>query len=203
MRLHFTLAAALLLATLAIYNQSQAAGPQSGRLAALTARQNLCDLIAYARADGHISQSERNIILEEAQSVLTPTEYANFKQVLDRIAPPAPPAKFKTRQYYVMMPARKAPQALAQRMVPATTQPASQVAAQKTAPAATQPASQVATQKTPQEIPQKVAQQPVQKPVQETASEKKATPPTGAGPELVIPAGALMPDGVAQPVFLR
>lgn len=91
MRLHFACVAALSLATLVAGGQSLAAGNQSGRLAALTARQGLCDMIAYAQADGHISQSERVAILQEAKSILTPQEFQSFKQALDRVAPPPPP----------------------------------------------------------------------------------------------------------------
>jgi hypothetical protein len=90
MLLRCTLGAALIL-TIAACGQSLAAGTQSGHLAALAARQDLCDLICYAKADGTISQSERTIILKEAKSALPADEYATFKQTLDRIAPPAKP----------------------------------------------------------------------------------------------------------------
>ena len=100
MRLQWTLGAALLLATLAATDQSLAAGNQSGRLAALAARQDLCDLICYAKADGHISQAERVLILNEAKSVLSHDEYLSFKQTLDRIAPPPKPKpKAKTQTH--------------------------------------------------------------------------------------------------------
>jgi hypothetical protein len=137
MRLHWTLGAAILLATLAVGDQSRAAGNESGRLAALTARQDLCDLICYAKADGYISQTERVLILGEAKSVLSHDEYLNFKRTLDRIAPPPKP--------------KAKPKHVAKASRPKTKKPA--------------------------------------------AVEK--------GPDLVIPASAILPDGVAQPVFLR
>ena len=135
MRLRWTLGAALLLATLAAGSQSLAAKSESGHLAALTARQDLCDLICYARAGGSISQANRILILEEAKSVLSHDEYLTFKRTLDRIAPPPKP---KAKQKHVA----------------------------------------------------------------KTTHKKKASP-AEKGPELVIPASAILPDGVAQPVFLR
>jgi hypothetical protein len=97
MLLRSTLGAALIL-TIAACGQSLAAANQSGHLAALAARQDLCDLVCYAKADGTISQSERAIILQDAKSVLSPAEYLTFKQNLDRIAPP-PPKKPATKHF--------------------------------------------------------------------------------------------------------
>jgi hypothetical protein len=94
MRQRWTLGAAVLLMTLAAWGQSLATGAQSGRLEALAARRDLCDLVCYARAaDGSISQANRIYILKEAKEVLSPDEYRSFKQALDRIAPPKPTAK--------------------------------------------------------------------------------------------------------------
>jgi hypothetical protein len=135
MRLQWTLGTALLLATLAVAGQSLAAGNESGRLAAFAARQDLCDMICYAKASGHISEGTRFLILNEAKSVLSHDEFLTFKQTLDRVAPP-PKAK------------------------------------------------------------------PKHKHVAKTTYQKKSAP-TAKGPELVIPASAILPDGVAQPVFLR
>jgi hypothetical protein len=134
MRLLWTLGTALLLATPAVGGQSLAAGNESGRLAAFAARQDLCDMICYAKASGHISEGTRFLILNEAKSVLSHEEYLTFKQTLDRVAPPPKP---KLKHKHVAKTAHKKP----------------------------------------------------------AAAEK--------GPELVIPASALLPDGVAQPVFLR
>ena len=135
MRLRWTLGAALLLTTLAAGGQSLASQTESGHLAALPARQDLCDLICYARAGGSIIQSNRILILNEAKSVLSHEEYLSFKRTLDRIAPPPP--KPKAKQKHLVKTARKKPAAV----------------------------------------------------------EK--------GPELVIPASVILPDGVASPVFLR
>ena len=95
MRLQFTLGAALLLTMLAACGQSFAMGTDSGRLGALAARQDLCDLVCYARrADGSISQANRALILKEAKGLLSHEEYVSFKQTLDRISPPPkPPVK--------------------------------------------------------------------------------------------------------------
>jgi hypothetical protein len=154
MRLQWMLGAALLLATLAASGQSLAAGTESGRLAALTARQDLCDLICYAKADGHISQTERALIIREAKSVLSHDEYQSFKRTLDRIAPP--PKVAAKRKHLAKM-----------------------------------------TQKPTQKAIQTATQKPAQK-----ATQRKPAP-AERGPELVIPASAVLPDGVAPPVYLR
>jgi hypothetical protein len=83
---------ALLMTTLAACGQSLVAGTGSGRLGAMAARQDICDLICYAKADGSISQAERVLILKEARAVLSHEEYLGFKQTLDRISPPKKPA---------------------------------------------------------------------------------------------------------------
>ncbi len=139
MRLRWTLGAVLLLATLAVGGQSLAAATQSGRLAALAARQDLCDMICYARADGHISRTERVLILQEAKSALSHDEYLTFKRALDRIAPPPKPM---------------------------------------------------------------LKHKHVAKATHKTAVKKKPAPVEKRS-ELVIPASAILPDGMARPVFLR
>jgi hypothetical protein len=158
MRLQWTLGAALLLGTLAVTDQSLAAGNQSGRLAALAARHDLCDLICYAKADGCISQAERVLIVNEAKSVLSHDEYLTFKQTLDRIAPPPKPnpkakPKHLTKTSYVAKP--------------------------------TQVAKPTHVTKTPLKV------------------QKKKPATVEKGPDLVIPAGAILPEGVSQPAFLR
>ncbi len=135
MRLRWTLGAALLFATLAVGGQSLATQTESGHLAALAARQDLCDLICYARSGGSISQTYRILILSRAKSVLSHEEYLTFKRTLDRIAPPPKP---KAKQKHVAKTFRQ-----------------------------------------------------------------KNPAPAETGPGLVIPAGAILPDGVAPPVFLR
>jgi hypothetical protein len=125
MLLRCTLGAALIL-TFAAYGQSLGAGTQSGHLAALAARQDLCDLICFAKADGTISQSERVIILKQAKSALPASEYATFKQTLDRIAPPktatakhlakTTPKKLKTRQMAKITPTKPKVEQLAKTM---------------------------------------------------------------------------------------
>jgi len=93
MRLQFTLGAALLLTTLADCGQSFAMGTDFGRFGALAARQDLCDLVCYARrADGSISQANRVLILKEAKGLLSHEEYVSFKRTLDRISPPPKPS---------------------------------------------------------------------------------------------------------------
>jgi hypothetical protein len=64
-------------------------------LAALTARQDLCDEVCIARAEGKISPEHRYTILADAKQILKPEEYEGFKRALDRIAPPPPPAPTK------------------------------------------------------------------------------------------------------------
>ncbi|MFZ1935468.1 MAG: hypothetical protein WCB27_19700 [Thermoguttaceae bacterium] len=141
MRLQWTLGAALLLAMLAAGGQSLAAAKDSGHLAALAARQDLCDMVCFAMADGHMSQAHRALILQEAKSVLSPAEYLTFKRTLDRIAPPPKP-RVKGKHMVKAAPKKKP--------TPTTT--------------------------------------PV---------------PVHGGPELVIPASANQPDGMAPPEFLR
>jgi hypothetical protein len=141
MRLQWTLGAALLLATLVTGGHSLAAGNDSGRLSALAARQDLCDMVCFAMTEGHMNPVYRAIIIRQAKSVLSPEEYVSFKRSLDRVAPPPPPRpKLKHKHMAKMMP-KPSP---------------------KTTPA-----------------------------------------PAEKGPELVIPASASLPDGMAPPVFLR
>ena len=55
MRLRWMFGAVLLLATLATSGQTLAAGKDSGRLAALAARQDLCDMVCFAMTEGHMN----------------------------------------------------------------------------------------------------------------------------------------------------
>lgn len=89
MRFRWTFGCTFLVAMI-VAGQSEAA---VGRLEALTARRDLCDLICYAMADGSVSNFERKIILTEAKDVLTSEEYVSFKKTLDRISPPKKPKK--------------------------------------------------------------------------------------------------------------
>jgi hypothetical protein len=75
--------------------QLTAAGP--GRLAALSAREQLKDEVCIAMADGHISRLERALILSHAGSILTPAEYRTFRDSLDGISRPGSVAR-RTRQ---------------------------------------------------------------------------------------------------------
>jgi hypothetical protein len=65
-----------------------AQGP--GRLAALSARQQLRDEVCIAMADGRISRLERFLILADGKRILKPEEYAGFRESLERLSPPAP-----------------------------------------------------------------------------------------------------------------
>lgn len=145
MQIRFVVGVALLLSVLAACDQSLALGAEPNRLQAMVARQDLCDKVSYAKADGSVSQLERALILSDAKACLSHEEYLQFKQSLDRIAPSKKPAA-----KYVVKTKRKSP--------------------------AKNPAS-LASQKRP--VPQK----------------------TQDG--LVIPAGAILPDRMAQPAFLR
>jgi len=157
MRLRWTFGAALLL-TLATCGQSSGMGTESGHLGALAARQDLCDLICYARADGTISQAERILILKEAKGVLTHEEYLSFKQTLDRISPPKKPT---TKQL----------------------------------------AKTTAKKPTTKQLAKTTAKKPTAKQLAKTTRKKPAPVKTESG--LVIPASAILPDGVAPPVLLR
>ena len=72
-----------------------AAAGEPGHLAALAARQNLCDevCIAIAMGDGRLTPGRRYEILSDAKRILKPEEYAGFRQNLDRVSPPPPPAQ--------------------------------------------------------------------------------------------------------------
>jgi len=113
-----------------------AQGP--GRLAALSARQQLRDEVCIAMADGRISRLERFFILTDARRILKPEEYASFKQSLDRLAPPPPPV------------VKKQP-ATAAKKQPATM--AHKDATKKSTPAAPQKPSPVATMSSTPTIP--------------------------------------------------
>ena len=88
MRFPWTLSIALTLTTLVVGSQSSAMGKESSRLAELAARQDLCDDVCIARADGRITQRERVAILLQAKKILPAEEYLSFKQSLDRLSPP-------------------------------------------------------------------------------------------------------------------
>jgi hypothetical protein len=75
--------------------QLTAQGP--GRLAALSARQQLRDEVCIAMADGKLSRYERSVLLANARQMLKPEEYASFRASLDRLSPPAPPPKYAVR----------------------------------------------------------------------------------------------------------
>jgi hypothetical protein len=75
--------------------QITAQGP--GRLAALSARQQLRDQVCIAMADGKLSRYERSVLLANAKQMLKPEEYASFRESLNRVSPPAPPAKYAVR----------------------------------------------------------------------------------------------------------
>jgi hypothetical protein len=61
---------------------------EPNRLAALAARQDLCDRVYIAMADGHISPAERYAIFLQAKTLLKPDEYQSFKRAVDRLSPP-------------------------------------------------------------------------------------------------------------------
>jgi hypothetical protein len=82
------LGAAFLAATLVVTGQSQAAGTKPYSLQMLAARQDLRDMVCYAKADGTISPFERSMILREAKGILSNEEYVKFKKAFDRISPP-------------------------------------------------------------------------------------------------------------------
>jgi hypothetical protein len=88
MRFQRTLGAAILAATLATTGQSQAAATKPYSLQMLAARQDLRDMVCYARADGSISPFERSMILREAKGTLSNEEYVKFRTALDRLSPP-------------------------------------------------------------------------------------------------------------------
>ena len=61
---------------------------EPNRLAALAARQTLCDQVHIAMADGHISPGERYALFVHAKAILKPDEYQSFKKAVDRLSPP-------------------------------------------------------------------------------------------------------------------
>ena len=82
--------ASLLLVFFAV-EPASASWLKPSRLQALAARQDLCDEVAIAMADGIITHWERAEILSDAKQILNPEEYASFKRAFERIAPPPPP----------------------------------------------------------------------------------------------------------------
>jgi hypothetical protein len=92
MRLPWTLGAAILLVTLIVSGQSSASEATSSHLRTLAARQDLCDMVCFAKAEGSISRANRIAILSEAREILSHDEYLKFKKALDRIAPPPKPS---------------------------------------------------------------------------------------------------------------
>jgi hypothetical protein len=77
---------ALLTLTILAGSTHSALGKETGRLAAFAARQDLHDEVCICMADGRISPIERANTLQAAKKILTPEEYAGFKQNLDRIS---------------------------------------------------------------------------------------------------------------------
>ena len=63
-------------------------GVPPSRYAALAARQDLCDEVAVATADGRLNSDDRLEILADAKTILKPDEYQSFKRALDRRWPP-------------------------------------------------------------------------------------------------------------------
>ena len=61
---------------------------EPSRLQALAARQDLCDDVCIAMADGHIDRAERYAILANAKNILKTEEYSGFKRTLNRLSPP-------------------------------------------------------------------------------------------------------------------
>lgn len=106
--------AALLLTLVASSTHIATAG-EPGRLAAFAARQDLCDQISLAMADGQIDRAERYTILLNAKPILKPDEYESFKHTMNRVSPPVPVAKHSTKS-------RKLP-TLAQKKVPPAATP--------------------------------------------------------------------------------
>lgn len=186
MRLHSMFTAALLLAMLAANGQFLFAGTQSGRLAAFAARQDLSDMIAFAQADGKITPVERSLILQEAQWALSKPEYERFVQAFDRIAPPPPKAKPVVQRVRPVQQLVKASPA----KVPSPKATSVKAFVQKT------PAYRLSAYKAPQKVAPATKATPV------TTTPKKAAP-AQTGSELVMPASANLPDGVAPPVFFR
>ena len=59
-----------------------------GRLAALSARQQLRDEVCIAMADGRVTHFERAMILAHARRILKSEEFGSFKESLDYLSPP-------------------------------------------------------------------------------------------------------------------
>lgn len=81
------------LMTLVVGNAPMASSAEPGRLAAFAARQDLCDEVSVAMADGRIDRAERYIILSDAKGILKSDEYESFKRSLNRVSPPTPVTK--------------------------------------------------------------------------------------------------------------
>ena len=90
------LVAAVLALTIVPGSVPTASGREPGRLAAFAARQDLHDEVCIAMRDGRISREERAEILTSAKKILTPDEYAGFKDNIDRISPPKPAVEKKS-----------------------------------------------------------------------------------------------------------
>jgi len=99
MRSRLPMGVVALLLTIIAGGSSVAFGMKPSRLTAFAARQNLCDEVCIAIADGRISAWERAEILIGAKQILYPKEYLVFKRALDRVSPPLkkPAAKHPTK----------------------------------------------------------------------------------------------------------
>jgi hypothetical protein len=93
MRSRLSVGVAAVLMALVAGSVRMATAAELNRLAAFAARQDLCDAVSVARADGRIDRSERYTLLLDAKDLLTPDEYESFKHALNRISPPVPVAK--------------------------------------------------------------------------------------------------------------
>ncbi len=91
MSFRLSISVASLLLVLFAAEPASASWLKPSRLQALAARQDLCDEVAIAMADGIITHWERAEILSDAKQILNPEEYASFKRAFERIAPPPPP----------------------------------------------------------------------------------------------------------------
>ena len=83
-RLSGSVATGLMLIVLGCGTRVATAG-EPGMLAALTARQDLCDEVCIARAEGKISPEHRYTILADAKQISNPRNTRGSKRALDRI----------------------------------------------------------------------------------------------------------------------
>lgn len=90
MRNGISVSLAFSLMTLLVASATAAA---PGRLSTFAARQNLCDKVSMAMADGQIDRAERFALLSDAKEILKPEEYESFKRSIDRASPPVPVTK--------------------------------------------------------------------------------------------------------------